>query len=114
MMKMGSLYCFQSVGCNPTQMSSLLVVVERGSTGLAAEEMLLLGDSMTPSGLTRNLVITYNKIRNPSIKDFQYFFTSMIRTIKSYFTYLITVVSIFQGVPFWKLGGFTPFALSCG
>ena len=112
-MKMGSFYRFQSVGCNPTQMSSLLVVVERGSTGLAAEEMLLLGDSMTPSGLTRNLVIT-NKIRNPSIKDFQYFFTSMIRTIKSYFTYLITVVSIFQGVPFWKLGGFTPFALSCG
>ena len=113
-MKMGSVYRFQSVGCNPTQMSSLLVVVERGSTGLAAEEMLLLGDSMTPSGLTKNLVITYNKIRNPSIKDFQYFFTSMIRTIKSYFTYLITVVSIFQGVPFWKLGGFTPFALSCG
>ena len=67
MMKMGSLYYFQSVGFNPTQMSSLLVVVERGSTGLAAEEMLPLGDSMTPSGLTRNLVITYNKIRNPSL-----------------------------------------------
>ena len=111
---MGSLYCFQSVGCNPTQMSSLLVVVEHGSTGLAAEEMLLLGDSMTHSGLTRNLVITYNKIRNPGIKDFQYLFTTMICTINSYFTYLITVVSIFQGVPFWKLGGFTPIALSCG
>ena len=64
--------------CNPTQMSSLLVVVGRGSTGLAAEETLLLGDSMTHSGLTRNLVITYNKIRNSGIKDFQYLFTSMI------------------------------------
>ena len=95
-------------------MSSLLVVVELGSTGLAAEETLLLGDSMTHSGLTRNLVITYNKIRNPGIKDFQYLFTSMICTINSYFTYLITVVSIFQGVPFWKLGGVAPFALSCG
>ena len=112
MMKMGSLYCFQSVGCNPTQMSSLLVAVERGSTGLGAEETLLLGDSMTPSGLTRNLVITYNKIRNPGF--FQHFFTSMISTINSYFTYLITVVSIFQGVPFWKLGGVAPFTLSCG
>ena len=113
-MKMGPLYCFQSVGCNPTQMSSLLVVVERGSTGLAAEETLLLGDSMTHSGLTRNLVITYNKIRNPGIKDFQCLFTTMICTIISYFTYLIIVVSIFQGVPFWKLGGVAPFTLSCG
>ena len=111
---MGSLYCFQSVGCNPTQMSSLLVVVELGSTGLAAEETLLLGDSMTHSGLTRNLVITYNKIRNPGIKDFQYLFNTMICTIISYFTYLITVVFIFQGVSFWKLGGVAPFALSCG
>ena len=113
-MNMGSLFCFQSVGCNPTQMSSLLVVVERGSTGLAAEETLLLGDSMTHSGLTRNLVVIYNKIRNPGIKYFQYLFTSMICTIISYFTYLITVVSIFQGVPFWKLGGVAPFTLSCG
>ena len=113
-MKMGSVYRFQSVGCNPTQMSSLLVVVERGSTGLAAEEMLLLGDSMTHSGLTRNLVITYNTIRNPGIKDFQCLFTTMICTIISYFTCLITVVSIFQGVPFWKLGGVAPFTLSCG
>ena len=113
-MKMGSLYCFQSVGCNPTQMSSLLAVVERGSTGLAAEETLLLGDSMTHSGLTRNLVITYNKIRNSGIKDFQYLFTSMICTINSYSTHLITVASILQGVPFWKLGGVAPFTLSCG
>ena len=113
-MKMRPLYCFRSFGCNPTQMSSLLVVVERGSTGLAAEEMLLLGDSMTHSGLTRNLVITHNRICNPGIKDFQYLFTSMICTIYSYFTHLITVVSIFQGVPFWKLGGVAPFALSCG
>ena len=111
---MGSLYCFQSVGCNSTQMSSLLVVVGRGSTGLAAEETLLLGDSMTHSGLTRNLVITYNKIRNSGIKDFQYLFTSMICTINSYSTHLITVASILQGVPFWKLGGVAPFTLSCG
>ena len=114
MMKMGSFYCFESVRCNPTQMSSSLVVVEHGSTGLAAEETLLLGDSMTHSGFVRNLVISYNKIRNPDIKDFQYLFTSMISTINSYFTYLDTVVSIFQGVPFWKLGGVAPFALSCG